>query len=115
MYRIAPKVGLYYGTDLSDVITRKNKSKVQREGHQNIKLSCLAAHEILQIEEKDFDLIIMNSVIQCFHGHNYLRKVIQKAIDLLKDKGHLFIGDIMDQEKKPALVRELMIFKNTHH
>jgi amino acid adenylation domain-containing protein len=114
MYRIAPKVGLYYGTDLSDAITRKNKSKVQQEGHQNIKLSCTAAHEIHQIEEKDFDLIIMNSVIQCFHGHNYLRKVMQKAIDLLKDKGHLFIGDIMDQEKKPALIRELMIFKNAH-
>jgi len=114
MYRIAPKVGLYYGTDLSDVITQKNKSKIQKEGHQNIKLSCLPAHEIQQIQEKNFDLIIMNSVIQCFHGHNYLRKVIQKAVDLLTDKGHLFIGDIMDQEKKQALIRQLAMFKNAH-
>ncbi|MFC2146275.1 condensation domain-containing protein, partial [Acidobacteriota bacterium] len=114
MYRIAPKVGLYYGTDLSNVITRKNKNKAQQEGYQNIKLSCLAAHEINQIEENNFDLIIMNSVIQCFHGHNYLRKVIEKAIDLLTDKGCLFIGDIMNQEKKHALIRELAAFKNAH-
>ncbi|NIM17931.1 MAG: amino acid adenylation domain-containing protein, partial [Candidatus Aminicenantes bacterium] len=111
MYRIAPKVGLYYGTDLSAVIIDKNKKRVQQEGYSNIKLSCLAAHDIDTLEENNFDLIIMNSVIQCFHGHNYLRKVIRKCIDLVGEKGYLFIGDIMDQEKADALVRELLDFK----
>jgi fengycin family lipopeptide synthetase D len=111
MYRIAANVGLYYGTDLSPVIIEKNKKRVKQEGHRNIKLSCLAAHEIDQLEERNFDLIIMNSVIQCFHGHNYLGKVIHMCIDLLGERGYLFIGDIMDQEKKGALVRELEEFK----
>jgi len=117
MFRIAPRVGFYYGTDLSEVIIRENKNRVQQEGHQNIKLACLAAHEIHQLEEKNFDLVIMNSVIQCFHGHHYLQKVIKKALDLLGDCGYLFIGDIMDQEKKDAMLRELEAFKrtNTHN
>ncbi len=114
MYRIAPRVGLYYGTDLSDVIIRQNRQRVREEGHKNIKLRCLAAHEIDQLDETDFDIIIINSVIQCFHGHNYLRKVIRKAIRLLGEKGLLFLGDIMDQEKKDALVRELSAFKNVN-
>jgi len=114
MYRLAPKIGLYYGTDLSAVIIEKNKEEVRKKGYQNIKLACLAAHEIRQIEEKDFDLVIMNSVVQCFHGHNYLRKVIKKCIHLLGEKGYLFIGDVMDQGKKDVLVRELSAFKNVH-
>jgi fengycin family lipopeptide synthetase D len=111
MYRIAPKVGLYYGTDLSAVIIETNKKRTAAQGHKNIKLSCLAAHEIDKLNETHFDLIIMNSVIQCFHGHNYLRKIINKAVDLLADNGYLFIGDIMDLEKKGQLVQELREFK----
>jgi amino acid adenylation domain-containing protein len=114
MYRIAPKVGLYYGTDLSPVMIDGNKKKTAEQGQQNIKLSCLAAHEIDRIEERNFDLVIMNSVIQCFHGHHYLRKVLKKAIDLLGEKGFLFLGDIMDQEKKDVLIRELETFKSTN-
>nr|NIM16117.1 AMP-binding protein [Candidatus Aminicenantes bacterium]NIM82888.1 AMP-binding protein [Candidatus Aminicenantes bacterium]NIN22264.1 AMP-binding protein [Candidatus Aminicenantes bacterium]NIN46032.1 AMP-binding protein [Candidatus Aminicenantes bacterium]NIN88868.1 AMP-binding protein [Candidatus Aminicenantes bacterium] len=111
MYRIAPKVGFYYGTDLSRVIIEKNKKRVEQEGYQNIKLSCAAAHEIGKIGENNFDLIIMNSVIQCFHGHNYLGKVVKTCIDLLGRSGYLFIGDIMDQDEKETLVRELEAFK----
>jgi acyl-CoA synthetase (AMP-forming)/AMP-acid ligase II/ubiquinone/menaquinone biosynthesis C-methylase UbiE len=111
MFRIAPQVGFYYGTDLSQVIIDKNKERVLQEGHQNIKLSSLPAHEIHRLEEKDFDLVIMNSVIQCFHGHNYLEKVIKKAIGLLGEKGYLFIGDVMDQDKKDMLTREMKAFK----
>ena len=111
MYRIAPRVGLYYGTDLSGVIIEKNKRRIKEEGHKNIKLLRAAAHEIDQLDEKNFDLIIINSVIQCFHGHNYLRKVVRKAIDLMGRRGYLFIGDIMDQDLKEDLIADLVKFK----
>ncbi|MCP5104796.1 MAG: AMP-binding protein, partial [bacterium] len=111
MFRIAPRVGLYYGTDLSSAIIRRNQQRVGEEGHRNIKLACLAAHEIGGIGEGNFDLIIMNSVIQCFHGHNYLRKVIEKAAGLLGTRGTLFIGDVMDLGRGDDLVNELTAFK----
>ncbi|HLP44508.1 MAG TPA: amino acid adenylation domain-containing protein [Candidatus Kapabacteria bacterium] len=114
MYRIAPRVGLYYGTDLSEVIIEKNKRRITEEGHKNIKLMRAPAHEIDQMDEKNFDLIIINSVIQCFHGHNYLRNVIRKAIDLLGSRGYLFIGDIMDQDLKEDLIADLVKFRYAH-
>jgi amino acid adenylation domain-containing protein/non-ribosomal peptide synthase protein (TIGR01720 family) len=114
MYRLAPAVGLYYGTDLSPVIVEKNRERVRQQGYRNIKLACLAAHQLERLEADRFDLVIMNSVIQCFHGHNYLRRVIRRCIDLLAEKGRLFIGDIMDQDKKDALIRELFAFKNAN-
>jgi amino acid adenylation domain-containing protein len=114
MYRIAPHVGLYYGTDLSSVIIRKNRERIEAEGHGNIRLACLPAHRVDDIEENDFDLIIINSVIQCFHGHNYLENVLRKAVDKLADKGLLFIGDIMNADLKEALIADLMNFKKAH-
>ncbi|MDQ1355029.1 MAG: hypothetical protein QG657_5338, partial [Acidobacteriota bacterium] len=114
MYRIAPKVGLYYGTDLSEVIIEKNKQRVREKGLHNIELACLAAHEIEQVPVKDFDLVIMNSVIQCFHGHHYLRKVLQKAMAILGNSGYLFIGDVMNLEKKATLVRDMTVFKEAN-
>ncbi|MCP4151937.1 MAG: AMP-binding protein, partial [bacterium] len=56
-------------------------------------------------------LIIINSVIQCFPGHNYLRKVIRKAIRLLGETGRIFVGDVMDQQLKKDLEKELTAFK----
>jgi len=111
MYCIAPKVGLYYGTDLSRVIIEKNREKVMREGHSNIKLASLAAHEIHRLEERDFDLVILNSVVQCFNGLNYLRKIIAKIIDLMRDSGCIFLGDLMDQDLKENLIADLNRFK----
>jgi amino acid adenylation domain-containing protein len=114
MYRIAPLVGFYYGTDLSAVIIRENLRRIEQQGHKNIALSCVHAHDIDQINEKEFDLVIINSVIQDFYGHNYLRQVIKKVIDLMGEIGYLFIGDIMDLELKENLIREMKEFKRTH-
>jgi amino acid adenylation domain-containing protein len=114
MYRIAPKVGFYYGTDLSSVIIEKNKKRVKEEGYQNIILACLPAHEIEIIKDNNFDLVIINSVIQSFHGHNYLKKVLRKAVDLSGERGYLFIGDVMDQDLKEDLTREMIEFKQAN-
>ncbi|MCP4147377.1 MAG: amino acid adenylation domain-containing protein, partial [bacterium] len=114
MFRIAPEVAFYYGTDLSPTIIEKNKQRIKAEGRTGIKLAAMPAHEIENIEEKNFDLIIINSVIHCFHGHNYLRNVLQSTIKLLAETGSLFIGDVMDHELKQDLVDEMTAFKQAH-
>jgi len=114
MYRLAPLAGYYLGTDISASIIEKNRERVRRAGIGNIGLAVLAAHEIDQIREEGFDIIIMNSVVQHFHGHNYLKKVLRKCLGLLKEKGLIFIGDIMDQEKREDLIREMTEYKQGH-
>lgn len=104
MFRVAPYVDKYVGTDLSNAIQKKNKDRVEKEKIHNIELRVLAAHEIDKIQNETFDIVIINSVIQCFHGHNYLRMVLRKALDLLGEKGIIFLGDLMDQDKKKELM-----------
>jgi len=114
MYRISPHVEFYYGTDLSSVIIEKNRERIREENIKNIMLACIPAHQIDTIKERNFNLVIINSVIQDFQEHNYLRKVIRKSIDMLAHQGYLFIGDVMDQDLKEHLIREMVEFKETN-
>ena len=85
MYRLAPKVALYYGIDISESIINQNKNYITEHQITNIKLETLSADQIDQLfkdYEGTFDIVIFNSVIQCFDGHNYLRQVLKKVIKL---------------------------------
>ena len=112
--KLAPRVGYYHGTDLSPVIVENTRAMVRELGYQHVEIECLAAHEIGQLVERDFDVVVINSVIQHFHGHNYLRKVLADCTRLLKDEGHIFIGDVMDIERKDELIANLEAFKMAH-
>ncbi|MCP4130915.1 MAG: amino acid adenylation domain-containing protein [bacterium] len=111
MFRLAPFVKRYVGTDMSRVIIEKNLRQIEKENHTNIEVRVLAAHEIDRLEENDFDIIILNSVVQYFHGHNYLRKVISRSIEHLNDTGIIYLGDIMDLDLKEELVHSLQEYK----
>jgi amino acid adenylation domain-containing protein len=111
MKRIAPKVGTYIGTDLSAVIIEKKRKWVKEQGYSNIRLEALPAHRIRELGENNFDIVIINSVIQCFKGHNYLRKVLRTVVKQMSENGIIFIGDIMDQEQKHLLIRDLKQYK----
>jgi amino acid adenylation domain-containing protein len=114
MFKLAPHVGYYHGTDLSRVIIEKVRARIEAEGISNISVECVAAHEIGSIREDRFDIVVMNSVIQMFHGHNYLRAAIRQALGKMADKGILFIGDIMDHDLKEELCRSLSEHKRAH-
>lgn len=114
LFKLAPKVGYYLGTDISEAIIEKNKHQASELNLTNVDFRVLAAHESSQILDQSFDIIILNSVIHCFNGHNYLRKVLAQSMNLLKDKGIIFLGDIMDQNRKDELVATLTEFKENH-
>ncbi|WP_456238162.1 condensation domain-containing protein, partial [Mucilaginibacter oryzae] len=114
MLRLAGDVGYYHGTDLSDRILSKTLSGVASSGYTNIVLECVPADRIGGIAAGDFDIVIINSVIQAFNGHNYLRDVVEQAIGKLKDKGLLFVGDIMDEDRREALISDLRAFRQGH-
>jgi amino acid adenylation domain-containing protein len=114
LLRLAPLVNFYYATDLSREILDRTKCEVARAGLANVRLRHLPAHDTDQVEEGGFDVVILNSVIQCFSGYNYLRDVLRKAIDRMADRGVLFLGNLWDLDKKDAFVRSLIEFRDTH-
>lgn len=114
MFAIAPLVMEYHGVDLSANVLKNNEVTIKELGIDNIHQHNLFAHEIDQIHTGDFDLIVINSVIQNFHGYNYLLDVLEKCFALLGDNGKIFIGDIMDNDKKESLISSLQNFKEAN-
>ena len=114
MFRLAPLIGYYVGTDLSPGIVRWSEDESRKRGLDNVRLHALAAHEIDRVGERDFDVVILNSVIECFPGQNYLRRVLRAAIGLMKDEGVLFLGNLWDQDLKAEFIASLIDFKREH-
>ncbi|WP_166922948.1 non-ribosomal peptide synthetase [Flavobacterium poyangense] len=114
MFAIAPLVKEYHGVDLSASVLKNNEATIKELEIDNIYQYNLFAHEIDQIDEGDFDLIIINSVIQNFHGYNYLLDVLEKCFALLGNKGKIFVGDIMDNDKKESLLSSLHDYKEAN-
>jgi amino acid adenylation domain-containing protein len=114
MFRLAPLVAYYHGTDISPGIAQWAERERRRRGLDNVRIECLAAHDVDRVVERDFDVVIINSVIECFNGHNYLRDVLAKAIALLRDRGILFLGNLWDQDTKDAFVDSLRRFHEAH-
>ncbi len=112
MYKIHDLVDKYVGTDLSENIILMNMAKVSQRGIENISLHHLAAHEIDKLQDERFDVIIFNSVIQSFHGHNYLLQVLKKAINLANPNAVIYLGDLLDLDLKASFIQSLVDSKN---
>ncbi|MBC7864495.1 MAG: amino acid adenylation domain-containing protein, partial [Bacteroidia bacterium] len=114
MFEIAPKVSEYIGTDLSSAILANTQQMLEQKGHRNISLHCMPAHETDQLDIENIDLVIINSVVQCFNGHNYFRDVITKVLRKMKPTGIIFLGDIMDEDKRELLIRDMEEFRQNN-
>jgi len=114
MFALAPNVAYYHGTDLSAAIVDKDRAEAQRRGLTHVTVETRSAEEIVDLQADKFDIVIINSVIQLFPGHNYLRKVLSSCLDHLKPGGILFVGDVMDLQRKNMFCESLRDFKKQH-
>lgn len=112
-FALAPYVKAYLGTDLSTAIIAQNRAKAASLRENNLRFEECLADQIDQLEGT-FDVVIINSVIHCFPGYAYLKKVIKKSIEKCSDKAVLFLGDLMDQELKEQLEQSFREFKQDH-
>ncbi|MCU0286013.1 MAG: amino acid adenylation domain-containing protein [Acidobacteria bacterium] len=100
LFRLIEHCEYYIGTDIAqqglDYIRRQLDKMEDKRGQANLKLELLHrnAEDFQGFENKNFDTVIMNSVIQYFPGVEYLMTVLSKAIESVKPGGHIFIGDV---------------------
>lgn len=113
MFRIAPEVQSYLGTDISAEILKTTQARIRQANLHQAELKVLPAHRIDELDGP-FDLIIINSVAQCFSGYNYLTSVIRKALQLLAPGGIIFLGDIQDAGRKEQLITDLESYLRNH-
>lgn len=111
-FQLSPHVKQYIATDLSLIMTEKNREYAAHNGYKNMEFFSGHALEVAEHLEGDFDLIVLNSVVHCFPSLTYLEFLLTKLVEHLKVDGAIFLGDLMDSERKGALIESLQAYKN---
>ncbi|UCH92335.1 MAG: amino acid adenylation domain-containing protein [Candidatus Aminicenantes bacterium] len=111
LFRIIPHCRRYLGTDIAqeglNYIRQQLDQKTvgqDKEKWAELELIQRSADNFDGIDEDEFDLVILNSVVQYFPSADYLVKVLKGAAERVKPGGHIFIGD----------VRSLLLLKTLH-
>ena len=112
LFELAPLVKEYHGIDISDLIINQLSDQVKRQNLNNVKLFKLSALEIdsLSLNGENYDLVIINSAMTHFPSYRYLRSFLTKAVSLIREGGHFFIGDVRDKTKQLDFYSSLITF-----
>ena len=94
IYPIAPQCSEYFGTDFSkEIIQHLEKMQKTERALPQLKLAHRTADNFEGVEPQSYDTLIINGVAQHFPSIDYFLRVIEGAIHVIRDGGHIFIGD----------------------
>ena len=63
------------------------------------------------LDANSVDTVIINSVVQYFPSATYLTKVLQNAVNIVQDGGHVFVGDVMSLPLHPLFLSSVVLFQ----
>jgi malonyl CoA-acyl carrier protein transacylase len=96
LFRIAPHCDHYCGSDIAPTALRYIDEQMDKLAGDwsHVTLRQGSADNFEDLKSGEFDTLIINSVVQLFPSIDYLVDVLEKAIQLLKPGGSIFIGDV---------------------
>jgi amino acid adenylation domain-containing protein len=95
LFQLAPRYHRYTACDFSaPVLDRVRRRLAASNSCGSVVLEQRAAHELDGIPAQSFDLVILNSVIQYFPSVDYLMRVLERAVALVREGGFVFLGDV---------------------
>ncbi|HEY2393310.1 MAG TPA: amino acid adenylation domain-containing protein [Candidatus Angelobacter sp.] len=92
---IAPHCKQYVGTDISQRGLQYIRSVIKdKPEYSGVELKRQPAVDVVEGFPNSFDVVILNSVIQYFPDEEYLTQVLATAEIMVRDGGHIFLGDV---------------------
>jgi amino acid adenylation domain-containing protein len=108
LWEMAPRVAQAVGLDPSERTQERNRAYAAEHGQTNVELRTGFAHEIDDLPESAFDLVLIASTVQFFPGPVYLERVVEKALQRLAPGGALLIADVPDARRQADFRRTLV-------
>ncbi len=91
---LAPEADRYVGLDLSETALEHLRARLAQRGLDDVTLLQGEASELNELVDEQFDLVVFNSVVQCFPSPDYLLKALRDAATTLAPGGAIFVGDV---------------------
>ncbi|MEO6193537.1 MAG: amino acid adenylation domain-containing protein, partial [Thermoanaerobaculia bacterium] len=113
LFRIAPRCEAYTGIDFSGRALRYVESQLGRVGLSDgrVRLLRKSAHELDGFAAGSLDTVVVNSVAQYFPSAGYLAEVVERAVELVRPGGAVFLGDLRSLPLLEAFHTSLELFQ----
>jgi hypothetical protein len=99
---VAPHAERYRGADFSGVALAQVRAGLDRLPLPQVELAQGLADDWSGVAPGEFELIVLNSIIQYFPGVDYLVKVLEGAVAAVAPGGAVFVGDVRSLPLLPA-------------
>ncbi|HKU24871.1 MAG TPA: class I SAM-dependent methyltransferase [Candidatus Sulfotelmatobacter sp.] len=95
---IANQCERYIAADFAPSVIRRLREQLQKTPNLGDRVQVLerAANDFEALSRNSTDTVIINSVVQYFPNLDYLNNVLERSMDLVKDGGRIFVGDILN-------------------
>ncbi len=111
LLNLADKVTVYDATDVSKFAIDYVLGQLDKLNINNVNLIECDAKNIKSFNTR-YDSIVLNSVVQYFPSVEYLVEVINSSINLLNNKGYIFIGDIRSLAHQKIFQSSILNYHN---
>ena len=91
LHQLAPACREYRATDFSQVAVSYVSAGLDGLPHVEV---WKAEADDFSRAARAFDVVVLNSVVQCFPGSGYLERVLRAAVAAVRPGGHVFVGDL---------------------
>lgn len=113
LHRLAESAESYVGTDISAVAIEKLKQSIDDKSYRNrTELIIAGADELDMLKGRKFDCIIINSVAQYFPSFSYFEKVITDSVELLEERGFIYLGDLRNLDLADIFYGSVRAYRN---
>lgn len=93
--RLAPAADFYCGTDISAPVVERLGAEFKRAGLEDkTRLTVCDAADLCDAPDGEYDLIVLNSVVQYFPSIAYFKRVLDGAVRAAAAGGRIFLGDL---------------------
>ncbi|MGD2095558.1 MAG: amino acid adenylation domain-containing protein, partial [Phycisphaerales bacterium] len=113
LFELAPRSSSYYGTDLSIRALESIEKRLPMLGDDGEKVRLLhkMADDFEGLNNKQFDTVIINSVIQYFPGADYLSHVLREALGRVRAGGKVVVGDVRHLDLLDAFYTSVHLYQ----
>jgi len=111
LFRIAPHAERYRGTDFSAVALGQVRAALSRRGLPQVELAQGLADDWIGVSPGDFELVVLNSVVQYFPSVDYLVRVLEGAVAAVAPGGAVFVGDVRSRPLLEAFYTSVELFQ----
>ena len=113
VHRLAPHCERFVGTDFSrEALTYLSTTlKKVEPALDNVTLLERSAEQLDGLDGREFDLVLLNSVVQYFPSVNYLTSLLTRAVECVRDTGTIVIGDVRSLPLSPRFHESVELFR----